>query len=148
MFDAESIDAKILLVEYRDLLDEKIKEKAAIKDNSDFLNWFNENKEDLKRLISIRSIIFYLLDNNIEKFTVDEDTYELALAFINDYIEDIDYVLKSDDENVLFLSSSNSQDLPEENQELTVNVAKELLLKTKTRYLGYIDKLEEHLPKC
>ena len=94
MILTEGLNGKELLLEYKELVANKLNSSRDIKSNEEYFNWYNENKEDLKRLVTLKSSIFYIFENQIELFTVDEDTYELAVEFLSTYIKDIDYQSK------------------------------------------------------
>ena len=148
MILTEGLNGKELLLEYKELVANKLNSSRDIKSNEEYFNWYNENKEDLKRLVTLKSSIFYIFDNQIELFTVDEDTYELAVEFLSTYIKDIDYLLNADNLPADFINDGKETKLDDEHKTIALKVTLDTLKDIKSRYLNYLNNLNTRLPKC
>lgn len=147
MIDIKKAEAKDLLVEHRRLLKQKISEMKSLKTPAEYKEWADVNKEYILKLIQLNIAIFYYFEYQIEKFTVDEDTYDLACDFIKDYIEHIDAVL---DENSAPYMIETSNDKGKNEQTIVIEMNEESLnlSEVKKKYEGYLVMLNNYLPKC
>ena len=138
---------KDLLLKHQDLLNAKVDEMKQIKSPQDYFDWAMRNKDYISKLIQLNATIFYFFEHDITKFTVDEDTFELATDFIKSFISQIDKVIKEEG-TPLILSPSEEIDGDEGKVVVEVGSESKKLEEVKKKYESYLEKLGDNLPKC
>lgn len=156
--DDQSFNAKELLYEYREIMKSKADQAKALKSGDDYLKWYQENQEDIHKVLAIRSEILFLFENDATQFTVDEETYELAQNFLEDFIKEIDYLIKVHNSEPLLINTSeyNPEDFDDfddfeespDNKPVSLKINEDTLKQLKLTYEGYLEKLKDSLPKC
>lgn len=159
--DDQSLNAKELLYEYQEIMKSKADQAKSLKNGDDYLKWYEENQDDIHKVLAIRSEILFLFENDTAKFTVDEETYELAQNFLEDFIKEIDYLIKVHDSEPLLINASeyNPDDNnvfddfddfeePKDNKPVSFKINGDTLKQLKSTYEGYLEKLKDSLPKC
>lgn len=134
------LDVKKILTIYFELWDKLFKEPKSFNDASDYFAWFNKNKDDIRKFITLKEAILSIMEYKLNVFTADDDTYTLTRKFLVSFLKQVDKALEK---HTILLFSDKNMTLQER---VEVRLSYDRLLKLKKTYQEKLDSIDKELP--
>ena len=134
------LDVKKILTIYFELWDKLFKEPKSFTDASEYFTWFNKNKDDIRKFITLKEAILSIMEYKLDVFTADDDTYTLTRKFLVSFLKQVDKALEK---HTILLFSDKNMTLQER---VEVRLSYDRLLKLKKTYQEKLDSIDKELP--
>ena len=134
------LDVKKVLTIYFELWDKLFKEPKSFTDASEYFTWFNKNKDDIRKFITLKEAILSIMEYKLDVFTADDDTYTLTRKFLVSFLKQVDKALEK---HTILLFSDKNMTLQER---VEVRLSYDRLLKLKKTYQEKLDSIDKELP--
>lgn len=134
------LDVKKILTIYFELWDKLFKEPKSFNDASEYFAWFNKNKDDIRKFITLKEAILSIMEYKLNVFTADDDTYTLTRKFLVSFLKQVDKALEK---HTILLFSDKNMTLQER---VEVRLSYDRLLKLKKTYQEKLDSIDKELP--
>lgn len=134
------LDVKKILTIYFELWDKLFKKPKSFNDASEYFARFNNNKDDIRKFLTLKEAILSIMEYKLDVFTADGDTYTLTRKFLVSFLKQVD---KSLEKHTILLFSDKNMTLQER---VEVRLSYDRLLKLKKTYQEKLDSIDKELP--
>ena len=155
LYEGEYLNAKDLLLQYRDIMEYESEAAKKLKSKKAYFKYVEDHRKEFSRLANLRETILHLLEHNMDLFTVDEDTYQLTQEFLDENISSADALIDQTRNELTEDELNYYEEIKEEvlrtgrAYDGIIEVSPlEALNEIKETYIRYREELDEHIPKC
>lgn len=134
------LDVKKILTIYFELWDKLFKKPKSFNDASEYFARFNNNKDDIRKFLTLKEAILSIMEYKLDVFTADDDTYTLTRKFLVSFLKQVDKALEK---HTILLFSDKNMTLQER---VEVRLSYDRLLKLKKTYQEKLDSIDKELP--
>ena len=134
------LDVKKILTIYFELWDKLFKKPKSFNDASEYFSRFNNNKDDIRKFLTLKEAILSIMEYKLDVFTADDDTYTLTRKFLVSFLKQVDKALEK---HTILLFSDKNMTLQER---VEVRLSYDRLLKLKKTYQEKLDSIDKELP--
>ena len=134
------LDVKKILTIYFELWDKLFKKPKSFNDASKYFARFNNNKDDIRKFLTLKEAILSIMEYKLDVFTADDDTYTLTRKFLVSFLKQVDKALEK---HTILLFSDKNMTLQER---VEVRLSYDRLLKLKKTYQEKLDSIDKELP--
>lgn len=134
------LDVKKILTIYFELWDKLFKKPKSFNDASEYFARFNNNKDDIRKFLTLKEAILSIMEYKLDVFTTDDDTYTLTRKFLVSFLKQVDKALEK---HTILLFSDKNMTLQER---VEVRLSYDRLLKLKKTYQEKLDSIDKELP--
>ena len=134
------LDVKKILTIYFELWDKLFKKPKSFNDASEYFARFNNNKDDIRKFLTLKEAILSIMEYKLDVFTADDDIYTLTRKFLVSFLKQVDKALEK---HTILLFSDKNMTLQER---VEIRLSYDRLLKLKKTYQEKLDSIDKELP--